>query len=47
MENLNRYECGDCEHNAGDDGDGCKCDLTGKAIELCSKACKRFKLYEG
>lgn len=40
------WQCGDCEHNAGDNGEGCKCELTGKEINICDEACGKFKLYQ-
>lgn len=46
MANYKNYECGDCLYNTGDDGDGCKCEKTGKAIDICDKACKKFKLFD-
>ena len=42
---MEKYECGDCLYNAGDCGDGCECEKTGKKIDLCDKACKWFKKY--
>ena len=36
------YQCGDCLHNAGDNGHGCVCEKTGASIDICDDACKKF-----
>lgn len=42
---ITDWQCGDCEHNTGDSGEGCKCELTGKTIDICDPACKEFQVY--
>lgn len=41
------YQCGDCVHNLGDfNSEGCKCELTGKIIDVMAEACKDFDYVE-
>lgn len=37
-------QCGDCNHNAGDNGKGCYCDKKKKYISICDNKCKDFEL---
>ena len=37
-----KLQCGDCDHNLGDNGKGCYCEKKRKYISICDTKCKDF-----